>query len=146
MSGGRNNQIRMCSPEELCQPELIGWKPTMMVIDEAHQLARQAWVNDEDEQAQYAAMTALCHQARIVLLLSGTPMHGNERHFLAMLHCINPQAWQLNAVGIEKFMRRVAERERLGGIYSSLTPETPNGVLEEVIEELRQLFADDEQL
>lgn len=63
-----------------------------------------------------------------------------------MLHCINPQAWQLNAVGIEKFMRRVAERERLGGIYSSLTPETPNGVLEEVIEELRQLFVDDEQL
>ncbi|XIW28813.1 hypothetical protein AB2E84_22905 [Escherichia coli] len=41
-------------------------------------------------------------------------MHGNERHFLAMLHCINPQAWQANAQGIEKFMQRVAERERLG--------------------------------
>lgn len=146
MSGGRHTQIRLCLPEELCQPELIGWKPTMVVIDEAHQLTRQAWADDEDDLAQYAAMAALCHQARIVLLLSGTPMHGNERHFLAMLHCINPQAWQLNAQGIEKFMQRVAERERLGGIYSSLTPETPNGVLEEILEELRLLFADDEQL
>lgn len=37
-------------------------------------------------------------------------------------------------------MQRVAERERLGGIYSSLTPETPNGVLEEILEELRLLL------
>lgn len=43
MSGGRHTQIRLCLPEELCQPELIGWKPTMVVIDEAHQLTRQAW-------------------------------------------------------------------------------------------------------
>jgi ATP-dependent helicase HepA len=75
------------------------------VIDEAHQLAALAWSYDAGDRAQYQAMAALCHQAHIALILSGTPMHGNERNFLAMLHCISPQAWQLNQQGVEKFMR-----------------------------------------
>lgn len=146
MSDGRHPQIRLCRPEDIHSDDQLDWKPTLMVIDEAHQMARLAWSENAGENAQYETMAALCHQARIVLLLSGTPMHGNERTFLAMLHCISPQAWQLNQVGIEKFMQRVSERERLGGIYSALTPETPNMMLEESLNELSDLFADDARL
>ncbi|EMJ3186382.1 TPA: helicase SNF2 [Yersinia enterocolitica] len=146
MSDGRHPQIRLCRPEDIRHDELLDWKPTLVVIDEAHQLARLAWSEDAVDREQYEAIAALCHQARIVLILSGTPMHGNERNFLAMLHFISPQAWQLNEQGIEKFVQRVAERERLGGIYSSLTPDTQNAVLEEILDELSQLFVDDEKL
>jgi len=146
MRSGRHHQIRLCQPDEIDAPELLDWCPTLVVIDEAHQLAAHAWSSDAGERAQYNAMAALCHQAHIVLILSGTPMHGNEHNFLAMLHCISPQAWQLNQLGIEKFIQRVSERERLGGIYSALTPETPNMMLEESLNELSDLFADDARL
>ncbi|WP_447874302.1 protein DpdE [Serratia fonticola] len=146
MSSGRHHQIRLCLPEEICSYDLSGWKPTMVVIDEAHQLASLAWSSEPNDRAHYMTMAALCHQARIVLVLSGTLLHGNERNFLAMLHCVSPQAWQLDNAGVDKFMRCVAERERLGGIYSSLTPETQNMVLEEIVDELSQLFTDDAQL
>ncbi|EIV2283830.1 MULTISPECIES: protein DpdE [Klebsiella] len=146
MRGGRHHQIRLCQPDEIDDPELLDWRPTLVVIDEAHQLAALAWSHDAGDRAQYQAMAALCHQAHITLILSGTPMHGNERNFLAMLHCISPQAWQLNQQGVEKFMQRVSERERLGGIYSALTPDTPNMMLEESLNELSDLFADDARL
>ena len=97
------------------------WGPTLIVVDEAHQLARHAWAEDVAKRAQYTALTTLCHQTGIVLLLSGTPMHGNELNFLAMLHCLNEEAWPLDPAGCEHFIQRVAERESLGGIYRKLS-------------------------
>jgi len=144
--GGRTRQIRLCSHEEIADPTLQAWKPTLVVVDEAHQLASHAWSEEQTLKRRYTSMATLCHETGVVLLLSGTPMHGNERNFLAMLHCLNEQAWTLDTAGYEHFMQRVAERERLGGVYSALQPETPNIMIEECLEELSDLFPDDEAL
>ncbi|EKJ3295501.1 DEAD/DEAH box helicase family protein [Escherichia coli] len=146
MGGGRTRQIRLCNHEEIADPSLLTWNPTLIVVDEAHQLARSAWADDTDNHVLYTALVMLCHQTGIVLLLSGTPMHGNELNFLAMLHCLNKEAWPLDPAGCEHFIQRVAEREALGGIYTALQPENDNGIIENCLDELSANFSDDEEL
>lgn len=146
IGGGRTRQIRLCNHDEITDSLMKTWGPTLIVVDEVHQLARHAWAENVAKRAQYTALTTLCHQTGIVLLLSGTPMHGNELNFLAMLHCINEEAWPLDPAGCEHFLQRVAERESLGGIYTALQPENDNGIIESCLEELSEKFPDDEEL
>jgi ATP-dependent helicase HepA len=118
----------------------------MLTIDEAHQVASFAWSTDESERELFASYAKFSDLAEVLLLLSGTPLNGNEHNFLAMLHCISPQAYELNDDGIEQFAKRVQERERLGGLYGAITPSTPNPVLEGILDELADLFLSDNVL
>ncbi|GAA5213738.1 hypothetical protein GCM10025776_03500 [Corallincola platygyrae] len=139
-------QIRICPHENIAQFVSGDWQPTLFAVDEAHQIAPLAWSSKTEEQARFSAMSALSAQAEVALLLSGTPMHGNEKNFLAMLHCLSPEAYRLDPSGIEHFLMRVGERERLGGLYSALTEETPNAALEANLDELADLLAEDANL
>ncbi|MEB6655748.1 SNF2-related protein [Klebsiella aerogenes] len=144
MEDGRTTQILLRTHQQIDQAELEKWHPTLVAIDEAHQLACLAW--KDEQRSHFDKMAEFCHQAKIGLLLSGTPMNGNERNYLAMLHCLNPEGWSLNESGYAQFMQKAAERERIGGIYSALRAETPNAVLESSLEELSELFSADHGL
>ncbi len=144
MEGGRSCQILLRTHAQLDDVVPEKWPPTLIAVDEAHQLASLAW--GQQHTSRFKKMARLCHLSRVALLLSGTPMNGNERNFLAMLHCLNPEGWTLDDAGIAQFLRRTEERTHLGGIYSSLQPDTPNAVIESSLEELSEQFGDDEPL
>ena len=143
---GDESQIRICAHEDLMSAVDDDWHPTMLTVDEAHQVARWAWSKNTPQRELFSEYASLADHAEVVLLLSGTPLNGNEKNFLAMLHCLNPQAYSLDDAGVERFMQRVVERERLGGLYGALTPTTPNSSLESILDELSGLFPADSQL
>lgn len=122
------------------------WNPTMLVVDEAHQFAYFGWSAVAAERAYFVAVAGACKTAEIVLLLSGTPLNGNERNFLAMLHCLNPDAYELSETGVARFSRQVKQREWLGGLHSALTADNSNAALETIAGELKEKFPEDLRL
>jgi ATP-dependent helicase HepA len=140
-----DGQIKFCAHEDLQTAVTNTWRPTLLAVDEAHQLASMAWSENSERKELFSACAQCAKDADVVLLLSGTPLHGNEKNFLAMLYCLNPQAYSLDDAGVARFMERVEERERLGGLYGALIPESQNASLESIINDLEGMFPDDSQ-
>jgi len=141
-----DGQIKICAHEDLLAAVHDKWNPTLLAVDEAHQLACMAWSGSSEQNELYSAYAKYAEGAEVVLLLSGTPLHGNEKNFLAMLHLLNPQAYSLDDTGVAKFMQRVDEREHLGGLYSALIPGSDNASLESIVDDLAAMFPGDNQL
>ena len=138
--------IAICSHQAFAQSVVSRGMPTLIAVDEAHQMAPLAWSENQEDRALFGAYSEACRKAKVALLLSGTPLNGNEKNFLAMLHCLSPDAYRLDEAGVEAFLAKVSERERLGGIYGAITPDSSNSILEEILDELASLFADDQAL
>lgn len=135
--------LKICAHENLESIiELHGY-PTLIAIDEAHQIAQHAWSIKPSDRDLFKKYAAACMFAESVLLLSGTPLNGNEKNFLAMLHCLNPDSYSISDDGVIEFMARVSEREHLGGLYSALMVESSNIVVEGILDELVTLFPHD---
>ncbi len=141
-----DGQIKICAHEDLLAAINNAWQPTLLAVDEAHQLAHLAWSDISKQKELFSAYAQCAESAEVVLLLSGTPLHGNEKNFLAMLHCLNPEAYPIDDEGVTKFIQRVEERERLGGVYSALIPESPNASLKSIVDDLTRMFPADNQL
>ena len=137
--------IRICSHEQV-NSVLKGWLPTLLVVDEAHQIAPWAWDQQFAVRERFRALAEGCQVALVVLLLSGTPLNGNEKNFLAMLHCLSPEAYELSQEGVRRFTTQIAERELVGGWYSALTPSNSNAALEHILQSLVSKFPDDPSL
>ncbi len=120
--------------------------PDVIVIDEAHHFAEKKWSEKDEFTHDYQYVATVCSRAEVCLLLSGTPLKGNETNFLSMLHLLSPDSYQLSADGIEKFKTKVEERESLGGIYQALTPLNDNSTLSELLEQIIQIIPGDESL
>jgi ATP-dependent helicase HepA len=138
--------IAICSHQAFAELVASRGKPTFIAVDEAHQIAPLAWSENYEDRALFGAYSDACQKAKVALLLSGTPLNGNEKNFLAMLHCLSPEAYGLDEAGIEAFLGKVSERERLGGIYGAITPESSNSIIEEILDELESLFPEDQTL
>lgn len=136
----------ICGHQQLTSVLDVISQPAMVVIDEAHQIAPMAWSGQPDMRRDFASIAAAANNAEMTLLLSGTPMNGNERNYLAMLHCLNPDAWPLTDEGVELFSARSEQREQIGGIYSALTPDNSNAALEAALDDLEGLFPADAAL
>ena len=136
--------IQVCSHQEL--PEALAERAsTMLVVDEAHQIAPWAWSEDPGHRQAFVKLSMAAEDAESVLLLSGTPLHGNERNYLAMLHLLSPGNHALDEDGVLRFQLLVKDRENLGGIVSALIPENANVALEGILDELA-LWADKDEL
>lgn len=143
----RSNQlIRVCSHEQLVTALREGCQPSLLVVDEMHQLAPLAWSSEQHSNDRFKVLAEACQAAEVTLLLSGTPLNGNERNFLAMLHCLSPEAYEISEAGVKRFIARVKEREWLGGLYSALTPGNSNAALEQALQDLRGKFPEDQEL
>jgi len=118
--------------------------PDMLVIDEAHQVGALAW-NSEHEQL-YASVNQLAQQSAKLLLLSATPVTGNEKNFLAMLHLLDANNYQLTETGLLKFQQRIQQREEIGSLFYAFNCDNDNMTLEENLEALISLFSEDEVL
>ncbi len=139
------NQIFVCPHDKLLGA--VGMAtPTMIVIDEAHLIAPWAWSELENQSSAFEQIASSSAAAHCCLLLSGTPLTGNETNFLAMLHILAPESYPLNEAGIQSFKQRVTERERLGGMYQALVPSNDNDSLMDIVEKISSLFPDDAKL
>lgn len=138
--------IVICSYTEASLLLSRGFKPSLVTVDEIHQIANWPWSIDEDERHNFGLISQACHRAHYVLLLTGTPLHGHERNFLSMLHCINPEAYQIDENHLKAFTELVKNRESLGGVFSALVPSVSNISLRRNLDEILAQFPDDHQL
>lgn len=147
LGGHANTQqlIHICSHEN-ASTFLEKNQPTLLVIDEVHQVAPWAWAEQKNQQNSFNSLAKGCEQAAAVLLLSGTPLNGNEKNFLAILHCLSPEAYELSDSGLQRFLIQVADREIIGGWYGALIKDNSNAALEEILQNLQSKFTDDQEL
>lgn len=143
---GSAQGIVICSYSEACLLLSRGFSPSLITIDEVHQIADWPWSTDEDQRDDFKLISQTCQKAHYALLLTGTPLHGHERNFLSMLHCINPEAFQIDENHLHAFTELVKNRESLGGVFSSLVPSVSNISLRRNLEEVLVQFPDDHQL
>lgn len=121
-------------------------QPSMIVIDEAHQLSPFAWSEKQSEKFVYNEIATKCHNAEVALLLSGTPLLGNERDYLAMLHCIDAESHQLTDTGLDEFSNKLKQQSRFLGYYRPLDPGNDNETIETVLDDIEALQLGDEKL
>jgi len=120
--------------------------PDILIIDEAHLIAPLAWSADPARLGEYTVIAKAAKDSEACLLLSGTPLSGNEINLLPMLHLIAPEIYQVTDIGLKEFETKVTQREILGGIYQALTVGNDNGTIDQLLETLRNLFEEDQEL
>ena len=102
------NRVRVQAHDD--EVEQTSW--TLLIIDEAHQVAAHAYSANESRLQRYKTLAALAKNTPKVLLLSATPLLDHEDDYLAMLHLLAPDDYQLD--GIDVFRKRLQEREPIG--------------------------------
>lgn len=112
----------------------------MLVVDEAHHLARQT---DGGAHSLYELLRR--HAARVprLLLLSGTPVLADTSGFLRILHLLDPVVFPLN--DLEGFERRLQSRQLVAEIAASLLPDNVLS-MEDDLDRLSEAFGDDPTL
>jgi len=130
--------------QDILTTKFITKKPTMVVIDEGHQLGELAWGKEDKD--IFEQIASACHNSISTIVLSGTPITGNTKNFLAMLHCLNPDSYQLNDEGIASFNNKIKEREKYSGIYGALVPESDDFTLEGIVEQIENFDFNDTEL
>lgn len=142
-----DENLIICSHENLedALSELAS-PPDIVVVDEAHQIASWAWSDDPSVKERYDLLAATCDLSEVCLLLSGTPLSGNETNFLSMLHLLNSESYSLTTEGIDDFRKKIAERESIGGIYQALTPSNDNASLSDLLKQILSIIPTDKLL
>lgn len=76
---GSAQGIVICSYSEACLLLSRGFSPSLITIDEVHQIADWPWSTDEDQRDDFKLISQTCQKAHYALLLTGTPLHGHTR-------------------------------------------------------------------
>lgn len=125
----------VCTHEDITRVKHI---PDLLVVDEAHHLVGGVLGSLGN------AATRLGELAKSVpslLLLSATPVLGNEEKFLALLNMLDPFAHPLDDV--DGFRVKLEHRQTIGRLLLSLDPKGSGLVLRQRAAELIGLFPDD---
>ena len=122
----------------------FGEEAGMLVIDEAHQIARYASSNDPSEKNLYAEVKSIAERVNRLLLLSATPVLHNEAGYLAMLHLLDPVMYPLDDV--DSFRKKIQKRQEVAEVFYSFTSETDDYFLEQLTYELQDHFPNDSRL
>ena len=118
----------------------------LLVMDEAHHLAKLQTSEKAQGQATYTHIAQLSHEAERLLLLSATPVLHHEREYLGMLHLIDPDQYGLDEKSQEAFLHRVEHRQTVADNYYSLQPDAADYFIKDALEELAEHFAGDARL
>ncbi len=115
----------------------------LLVVDEAHQLARAESPLDEP----YRQLTTVAHAVPRLLLLSATPFSRNVTSHLALLHLLDPKLFKWS--DLSGFARLLETRRELAmavfGLDEEPDPENRE-LLEYQFETLRRLLPEDDLL
>jgi len=116
--------------------------PDMLIIDEAHRVAR--WHGPAEEQEKYDHVKKLSHKAERLLLLSATPAHREDLTFLAMLHLVDPAMYPID--NVKGFEDRLEKREEVRQFLLDLTDQDDPFWLRESARDLKSVFPEDDRL
>ena len=138
IGGDFGQQIWVISYEDFVARDDLN--PDLLIVDEAHQITRP------DRTALYQRIRQVSDPSRCakLLLLSATPIRGNELGFLSLLHLLDPTLYRLDAG--EDFQARVAQRQELADIFVTLVPEQDEYFLEQTAISIRSMFPGDVRL
>jgi len=117
---------------------------TMLVVDEAHQVAGSAYSYKESERQFFAKIQKIALSTNRLLLLSATPVLHNEAGFLAMLHLLDPTIYNLDDV--DAFRQRIQKRQEVAEVFFALQEDTPAYFLGELAKDLKNYFPEDNRL
>lgn len=112
----------------------------MLVVDEAHHLSHRGSATRE---RLYAMLQAHSRTTPRLLLLSATPVLGDEAGFLRVLHLLDPVVFPLDDV--EGLRRRIASRQVVAEVVAMLSPENQWSLAPE-LERLEEVYGDDRLL
>jgi ATP-dependent helicase HepA len=107
--------------------------PHLLVIDEAHRCAGKF--------SNHAILTRMAQGADKLLLLTATPMIGNETTFLGLLRWLDPARWAGESEAA--FERHVRSSQDYGRLLLGLRPDASAFLLKQRVASARVVFPDD---
>lgn len=113
----------------------------LLVVDEAHNLARLADIPDAVLADRYTRLAEVATASPRLLMLSATPALHNEQAFLSMLKLLDPAVYGESTV--VDLRRRLETRGELGRLLLGLQPGLPRVLLRNRLAEVRATFPDD---
>jgi len=119
-------------------------KVGFLILDEAHHIAAMATSKDAAVRQRFETYKNLAHRSDRLLLLSATPVLNHEQDFLAMLHLLDPTTYKLE--DLAGFRARVESRQEIGRVLLSFREGANPLVLKTNLEQLQNLFAEDQYL
>ncbi|MGA5537816.1 protein DpdE [Mycolicibacterium nivoides] len=121
------------------------WTPAdLLVVDEAHNLARLRISDDDEMRKRYQNLTSIALQSPRLLLLSATPVLHNEDIFLGMLRLLDPSLY--GQATSDDLRKRVAMRTELARSLLGLKPSLPPSVISRRLNDLRAMLVADDQV
>lgn len=129
-------------PHESLDPEVLPSSVGLLVVDEVHNLFREAESPKAIEVR--SAVQRAAQMVPRVLLLSATPLLHNESVFLGMLNLLDPSLYPLHE--LEEFRERVESKQVLAEQLQSFTEDASLWLLEDLAEAFKESFANDEVL
>ncbi|KAF3890427.1 MULTISPECIES: protein DpdE [Nostocales] len=137
------NRVKVVAVEDVSQLSPNA-KLGFLILDEAHNIAAMAKSSDSLQRKCFERCKILAHKSDRLLLLSATPVVNREQDFLAMLHLLDPTAYQLD--DLDGFCDRVQKRQDIGRVLLSFKEGANPFVLKTNLKQLRNLFAEDKYL
>ncbi|MFC8412538.1 protein DpdE [Streptomyces coelicoflavus] len=121
------------------------WQPAdLVVVDEAHNLARLAHSEQPELSNRYARLAEVATASPRLLLLSATPALHNERAFLAMLKLLDPAVYRDTTA--DDLRHRMEARAGLGRLFLGLQPHFPGVLLNKRLTEIGAAFPEDAEV
>ncbi len=137
------NRVKVLAVEEVSQVSPNA-KLGFLILDEAHNIAAMAKSSESLQRKCFERCKLLAHKSDRLLLLSATPVLNHEQDFLAMLHLLDPTAYQLD--DLAGFRDKVVKRQDIGRVLLSFKEGANPVVLKTNLKQLRSLFAEDKYL
>jgi ATP-dependent helicase HepA len=125
--------LHVISSNSLDEIEALLPEVDLLVVDEAHHLTSDS----AEANALYAIVRQRSATIPRLLLLSATPVLGNEREFHKLLHLLDPATYPLN--DIAAFKERIDNRQEIAEAVAALVPENVL-VLEPFLDQLSATF------
>ena len=112
----------------------------MLIVDEAHHLIRHGGAAQEG----YELLARVAHRAERLLLLTATPVLGDDAATLALLHLLDPVTYPLDDV--DGFDSRSERQQRYGELVLALDPGASPALLGSTISQIAELIPDDPEV
>jgi ATP-dependent helicase HepA len=125
-------------------PEIPATDYDFLILDEAHHIASMSHSTLMWEKRCFKTIQTLAHNCDRLLLLSATPVLHHEQDFLAMLHLLEPDTYQLQ--DLEGFREKIEKRQEIGRLLLSFKAETNPINLQANLTQLQKLFPEDSHL
>ena len=123
--------LKVISHDEL--PSVEG-HVDLLVVDEAHRVVQG--------KATFETAFKLSKACRRLLLLSATPVIGNEQAFLDLLRCLDPDRWESESLA--NFKQHVLRSQEYGRLLLGLRADASTFLLKQRASGAKQEFPDDE--